>query len=402
MKIKEYFYNFSTYRKVFAIALTTALIITSAVQIISHPVEPVHDQLYLIQCSTFTNWHPLHFERTLSFVYVLSIYNFWAPHQPIDYNTGLRIIAMALYLISGAVLFWSMTGAAHLFLYLLIMTLLYTSRFIFLWNSSELFAGALLMLILWSIVKRMSFFVVAMFIIIFSFAKPELIFCGIIVGIFLAVAQTSSWRRRIFNLCILAGSYIVFLVPVFVKTGMTGIVPGSRSLISLAQHYAVLFAPHQVNPVNEYLWPELEKIIFLPIWGEHKSVWEAITGQALLYYDFIFLSLGHTILNFCRSNLILLAPIAVYCLTITRQRMLKITSLLFLLNFIPIMLLAYMHVRYAARFYPLLLFMILLGLNEVKQKSMASRIIVTSLLLVALVQLYQFQMVFPAGYWFCD
>jgi hypothetical protein len=192
------------------------------------------------------------------------------------------------------------------------------------------------------------------------------------------------------------------LVPIFLQSGIQELVPARRSIITFAQHYSALFAPHQAVPVNETLWPELVKKIFLPVWGEDKSVWKAITGHARLYYDFIFLSLGRTILDFCRSNLIFLAPVAVYCLGITRQRMLKITSLLFLLNFIPIALIAFMHIRYAARFYPLLLFMILLGLPALQQNKRAWRIILAYLSLVALFQIYQFKAVFLSGYWVPD
>jgi hypothetical protein len=401
MKIKGNPINFSSYWRVFAIALTAVMIFTSAAQIIFNPVEPVYDQHALIKYSTIQNWYFLHWERYLSCVYLLNIYNFLAPHEPIGYNTGLRIIAMALYLISGTVLFWSMTGAANIVLYIIVMTLLYTSRFIFLWNSAELFAGAFLMLILWSLVQRMSFSVTAIFIILFSFAKTGLIFCGSIVGIFLALAQSSSWRGRIVNLCISIVVFILFLVPVFLQGGISGILPGGYAMYAFGQHYAVEIAHHQVTPIQKDPWLEYEKF-FIPIWGENKSILKAIAGHPRLYLDFIFLSLGHTIINFCRSYLILLVPIAVYCLRITKQRMLKITSLLFLLNFIPITLVAYMHVRYAAQFYPLLLFMILLGVSDLHQKSKTSRVIISYLIFVALFQVYQFKTVFLAGHWFCD
>jgi hypothetical protein len=308
---------------------------------------------------------------------------------------------MALYLLSGAVLLWSMTGAAHIGLYIIFMTLLYTGRFIFLWNSSELFAGAFLMLSLWSLKKRMSFVVVAIIIIFFSFTKPDLIFSGSIIGIFIALAQSSSWRGKITNLCILIAVVILFLVPIFLQSGISGILPEGRGLYSFGQHYAAMIAPHQVTPAPKDTWIEYEKLI-IPIWGEHKSVWQAIKGHPMLYLDFIFLSLRQTIVNFCTSYLIFLAPIALYCLRITKQRQLKIISLLFLLNFIPITLFAFMHVRYAARFYPLLLFMILLGLPELYQRSKAWRIILSYLLFVALFQMYQFKTVFLAGYWFYD
>jgi hypothetical protein len=359
VKRKEISINFSTYWRIFAIALTAVMIFTSAAQIYFNPIKPVYDQSWLIASSIFLHpWYSLQLENYLSCVYLLKIYNFWAPHEPIAYNTGLRIIAMTIYLVAGTVLFWSMIGAANILLYIIVMALLFTSRFIFLWTSSELFAGAFLMLILWSLVQRMSFVVTAIFIILFSFAKPELIFCGAILGTFLAFAQSSSWRRRIVNLFILLVVCLLFLIPAILQSGINGLLPQRRALLSFCQHYATLIAPHQVTSVPKDPWLEYEKFT-IPIWGEHTSVWQAIKGHPMLYLDFIFLSLGRTIINFCSSNLILLLPIAVYCLRITKQRLLKITSLLFLLNFIPINLLAYMHVRNAARFYPLLLFMIL-------------------------------------------
>jgi hypothetical protein len=154
---KENFLNLFTYWNILVIALPTIMILVCAVQIISNPIQPVADQKNLIAWGVFP-WTHLHFEQKLACVYLLKIYNFLgAPHDPIGYNTGLRVISMTLYMVSGAVLLTSMTGASHIVLYIILMTLLYTSRFIFIWNSAELFAGAFLMLILWSIVKKCLF-----------------------------------------------------------------------------------------------------------------------------------------------------------------------------------------------------------------------------------------------------
>jgi len=381
---------------VFAIPLI--MILVSASRMLSLPVDPVHDQKYFITAGIF---YPPYLEYNLSCVYVLKIYNFLAPHNLLAYNAGVMIIAMTLYLTAGALLLWSMTGRAHTALYALFMMLLYTSRFIFLWSSKELIAGAFLMLALWSIAKRMSFPVVAIFIVLFSFAKPDLIFSGAIVGIFLAFAQGNSWRGRIINLCVLVGLVILVLVPAYLQSGLQAMLPQGYALYCLGQHYAALIASHQVTPVRLEPWLEYKKF-FNPVWGEHKSVWEAIRSHPGLYRDFIFLSLGRTTQNLCKSFLIFLLLPAAYGLVTAGKSQLKTVAALFLTGLIPMLLLSWMHVRYAARFYPVFLVLVLLWLQILEKKGGLYRGIIIYLCCIVTLQIYFIIPVFQSAYWFPD
>lgn len=383
------------------IAIPLIMVLVSASRIINLPVEPIGDQLYLIMWGVITEW-PLHLERHLSCVYMLRIiYNFFPADEPIGYNTVLRIFTMALYLTAGAMLLRSIIGKAQLGLYMLFMLLLYTSRFIFLWTSTELFAGAFLMLLLWSITTKRSFPVVAFFLILFSFAKADLIFSGAITGIFLTFVYSDSWRGRMINLCVLCSIGILFLVPAFLQSGRQAIQPEGRSMLCLSDNYAWMIAPHQVTPVQGYKWTESEKI-FTPIWGKHEKVSEAILSNSKLYFDFIFLSLGNTVLSICKSWIIFLILPAAYGLLTREKNQIKTAAALLLTGFIPITLFAFLHVRYAARFYPIFLVFALIGLKRLPVRGKLYRCMIIYFSIIVALQMYFFIPVFQSAYWFPD
>ena len=103
------------------------------------------------------------------------------------------------------------------------------------------------------------------------------------------------------------------------------------------------------------------------------------------------------------SNVIYFVPLAVYCLWVTKnKRKIHTIIFLFLLGIIPITLLGYTHIRYFARYYPLIIFIIILGLREVLERKKGARLFLLYLFPVGLFQIFQLRHVFMSGYWFPD
>ena len=381
--------------------IAISLIVLAGIQIINSAVVPVADQKDFIGCRIFTDWYgTINIERSISCAYILDLYNYIAPHEIIAYNAGLRVIAMICYLVSGSLLFWRLTGPDNKAAYVLCMILLYTSRFVFLWYSIEVFTGAFLMLFLWSLLNNKSFVIHAIFIVLFSLTKPELLVLGLTIGLVLAFFNAGSYWERLKNSAVLVGVFVIILIPAFIESGVGCLSLGWRAIFSLGQHYAVLISPHQVVPVNADPWDEYQKY-FSPIWGSTHSIKELIVSHRLLYWDFIWLSLGRTSLNWCSSNLIFLSPLALYSLCRPLNKKLTAVCMLFFLGLIPITLFSWMHVRYAARFYPLLLTMNVFALLALKQKKQ-SLWCTLWLLLICMWQLYTFMPMSQSGYFFPD
>ncbi len=131
---------------------------------------------------------------------------------------------------------------------------------------------------------------------------------------------------------------------------------------------------------------------------------DLINSDRRRYFDFLMLSLGQAIINAVRSNIVWLIPMTVYSFYRLRDRKLQIVMLLFLLGFIPIQLIAFTHVRYLARFYPLFLYLIYAYLADLapEQNQRARRLITGGLYALLALQTVQSFPVWSTGEWFPD
>lgn len=379
---------------------TLLVIVVYATRIGQGRVEAVYDQKKLLENRLSWEGYPA-LESGLSSSLLVGLYNVFSPSDSVWSNTYLRTLAMLLYLMSGFMLFSALQGGNSTPLSLLFIMLLSTSRFPFLWLSSELFAGAFLMLLLWSVARNSDFLVVSVCTTLFSLSKPDLALPGIVVGLLLAFHLAHGSKEKLANAGVLFAAFGALLVPGVIRSGLSYFASQGRALFSFGQHYAAMVAKHQLASARPDLWTEWQ-LYFRPIWGHPESFLQAIRSNPSRYVDFVFLSMSHSAKNFVRSNLFLLLPPAAYSIARTRQCVLKLVSLLLLCGFIPITLLSYTHTRYIARFYPLFLFMTHLFITESKADKKEQKLISYYLTGVLAIQLCQLPSVFAVGYWFPD
>lgn len=388
------------FRKHIPLLLTLVFVLISGLRIMAAGVEPIYDQSKLMSHEISQGSYPP-FESGVSSALFVALYKLVGSTDPVTASAHVRALAMVLYLASGYLLFTSLQKDG-IVLATLCVLLLFTSRFPFLWLSSELLAGAFLMLLLWSIQRRLPLTIIAVFVSLFMFSKPDLVFSGIVVGLFIALfpVREPTLERRIAGCAILVVAVALPLLPGILQHGIEYLAPQGRSAFSFGQHYAAMVAKHQIVADAPDPWLSWQSYL-TPVWGPAESLIGTIVSHPSEYLDFLFLSAAHSLKSFVRTNLIFILPVSIYALLRARPTKARTTSALLLLGFLPITLLAFTHARYIARFYPLFLFMACLYLAESPKRR--ERLLLWSCLVVVLVlQLFQVPAVMAAGYWFPD
>jgi len=392
-------YNFS--RLTFAICLTIFLTVLSGISIYNSHAQPIYDQKGLIEFS-FSEGYP-NLEQGISSELIVGLINVFKPYEPITSNIFIRTLASSLYLLSGSLLAWTLTKRYFLGLewFTLFIFLIFTSRFPFLWLSSELFAGVFFMLIVWSIINEYPFGLIAFFISLFSWAKPDLLVPGFILGIILATYGRKGLQNKILSVLTFLLLLAVFVVPGVILKGGSYLHLTGRSFQSFCQHYADLVSSHQIVYPAPDPWLECRSYI-TSSFGNVQTVPEIIKVNWGKYIDFMFLSLSKSLQKMIASNYIFLLPLTIAGLCITKQKKLKVATIsVFVINFGLIIALSYFHVRYQARYYPIALLMILIGMSEKKLK-IVNLFVWGYLIALLIFQIYQSVSVISTGYFFID
>lgn len=379
------------------IALAAVVLLTAAVVllILLRPgVEAVWDQTFIGY--EFTGGYP-HFESGIVSHLLVGAINAVTTYDPGTSNTLIRALAALMYVVAAALLAWSLTGPARLWAFPAFVLLVITARFPFLWVSSELFAGAFLMLFLWSLVRGYPFAVTGLFLVLFSFSKADLALPGGLVGAYLALRSdpVPRWQR----VAVLSGMAAVIVVPSLLFASSYYGQFGGRMWVSFGQHYGELVRHLQIEPAPRGwgAWPMYLERAF-PGAG---SVAEAALSNPRAYLYFVSLSLAESSVRLVSTKLLLLVPIAGYLFPGLRTSW-RIVVLLLLTSVIPIVLLSFLHARYQARLYPLALFVIFAGLREGGHGRRQERIIAAALAAVLLWQAVDLVPVLQSAYWLPD
>jgi hypothetical protein len=375
--------------KLLGLVITVLVALIFAKSFLDHRREPQFDQLLFI---TSTDYPTL--ANGISSFLIASAYNALFDNDFTTTSTHIKIGAMAIYLLAGWLLFTRYDHPHKTPLAVVCLLLLLTTRFPFGWLTTEVIAGGFLILVLWSYTAGLPFIFSAVFLAGFSFAKPDLIFSGIPVGLYMAYLSRDDWRGRFINGGVLAVAFLVLLIP----AGLEGGTSSNRSLMSLHQHYAVAVERHQIIADPPDPWAQTEQ--YLPnTWGDAASLGAAIWDNPRLYYDFLFLSIGNTIYNIFASGVILLVPVWGYCFYKIKDRRARIITLLFLIGIIPITLLSFMHTRYLTRFYPLMVWIIYLYAAEEYDEPLPQKLITTYLVVILILQIVWLNPVLKLALW---
>jgi hypothetical protein len=379
-------------------ALSVAAVVTGAVVllILLRPGVPAQwDQTFIGYQLSEGGYPP--FDTGIVAYLLAGALNAVVPYDPVTSNTLMRALAALLYMVAAALLAWSVTGPGRTWGFSAFLLLLVSARFPFLWLSSELFAGAFLMLFLWSLVRGHSTLLTGLFLVLFSLTKPDLALPGVLVGAYLVLrpGPEPRWRRA----AVLGGIAAVLVAPGLL--GSSGYYEqfGGRTWVSFGQHYGELVRSHQLGSAPEGwgAWPEYLAHGF-PLAG---SVGEAILYHPRQYLHFLALSFADSTFRLLVTKLLLLVPLAVYLFRRLPGSW-RVTVLLLLTNLVPIFLFSFLHMRYQARLYPLTLFVIFAGLGEAPIGTARERGVASVLALVFLWQMVDVLPVLRSGFWLPD
>jgi hypothetical protein len=392
-------FSFSKY--VLAVLLTTLLIVFSGISINNSHAQPIFDQKTLIEYS-FAIGYPGP-EKGITSNLIVGIVNFFNPYEPLTSNVFIRTLASCLYLISGSLLAWTLKKRYFLGLvwFALFILLMFTSRFPFLWLSSELFAGAFLMLVMWSVVNEHPFVITALFVALFSWAKPDLLLPGFTLGIVLALYHGKGPQNKTLSVLTIILMIAAFVLPGLVLNGSSYLQLSNRSFRSFCQHYADVVSLHQIMRHIPEPWSECQ-IYITSIFGNAQTMPDIIKANWVGYMDFVFLSLSKSLRKMAAGNLIFLIPLSIVGLWEPHQRKLKMAAIsVFVINLGLITMLSFFHVRYQARYYPLALLIAFIGISERKSKNI-KLCLWGYLILLLIFQIYQSVSIVTSGYFFPD
>lgn len=365
-----------------AAALVICLLIAAVVR--ERPA-PLYDQGALLSYG-FEQGVPA-FRGAMSSSLFAGIANTVHPNNAANADRLLRGMSAALYLGVGYLL------SRRLPYSWLTFALIASSRFAFIMVSSEPIAGAFLMLFLWTYLSKQSFKIQMIPLAVFALARPDTLPIGVFIGAYVASQQTKRLP---------ATAWLIALIGVPALLGIVAAPAsaGSRELLSFSQHYAVLVAPHQRGLAPE---PWLYSDAYIaPVFDNVQTLPQVIASNPAAYMDFVFLSLAHSIRQLLPTYLLLIGLVA--AVTVKRawraRRDLLIIVALLMLNLVPILLMSFLHIRYQARFYPVVLAVAVVGVAQMPRR--LRRPLLFALVCILLMQALELVGIILQGGWLTD
>ena len=344
--------------------VTLLLVAGCGALIASHPNTPMWDQAQLLEAS-FQGPHvpspPFGFTSQL-LVCLLRPF----ASDAASLHVLLRFTAMALWV--GSAVWLATALLVHRGLQAALLLALFTSQYPFLWLSTELIAGGLLCLVIGAWIRAAPAWLTGALLALFALAKPDLLLVAVtLFGVF-------AWQRRESARGLALGcaaTGLVLLLPGLVAFGPDyltayGADAGGRAFGSFSQHLAALLAPLQLGPAPNP-WAEPHPYV-QRLFPEAKTLSEVVFAPGLPYLDFLGLSLAMGVRKV--AYVFHWAWLAVPLLILLRrraglawdanERVLLATAI----GVAPFVLLAYPHIRYFARYFPLFWLALLLSVEK--------------------------------------
>ncbi len=321
--------------------------------------------------------------------------------QPSDalQNIHIKIFAMLLFMTSAFLLARSILKKSWLVAVFLILILL--SRFPFLWFSTELIVAAMTFLAIWVTHKRFHPVVISIVLALMAFSKPELILTASVILVYNAFLLRKSRKAMGILLITFIVFSILIVTPGIVKYGNSYFASENRSFITFGWHYAALFGKHQVSEQAEQPWAQYTRYLAANFKGA-KTMMDVWLKYPLKYFDFLLLSIGHGLIKVTELFHFLWILLPAAPLFYFREKIKLIlaekTILLSFIGCIPFVVLSFPHIRYFARYYPLVVILILMFLKRLldtqwKEKPLYKYAVYVSfavILVTAIINLYLF------------
>lgn len=303
---------------------------------------------------------------------IAGIYKLIVPTTSQNLNWHIRILAMVMYLVSGALLIQSYLKKTPVRLVSLV--LIAGSGYQFVQPSSELFAASLLSFFLVCIVNRLPVWFASLLLVGYGFGKVELVLSSLVLaGFWMWIERNNPSRRFMIPISFLFWFSALLLPSIRINGWQT--LSGSRSWPAFAPKYTSLFHPHQINPPNNDPWGYSNQTIDIIFPKSEHKVINVILRYPRMYLDYFVLSLNQSILNILASIKLLILPVIFWFaspkLPLSPRKKVATIALLIVCIFglFPATLVGFIHIRYVMRYYPLIV-VVLLGmfLDENQEK----------------------------------
>ena len=353
--------------------------IGSTLVILSHPWTPWADQAQLLRCAPALGSYPSLTDGVAS-CWTSALVALATGRDVVSWNLGFRIVAMWLYL--GGALLLARHALESPWARVLALVVVVASRSPFIWLSSEILAGAALCLAVTAVVHgRLPLFTGAALGLL-SAVKPDLVLVAV------ALYSWAFWKaparparvRLTLGVAIVA---LLFVLPGFASYGPEYLHRSpDRAWMSFGQHAGIVLS-------GELVWEDWETRIQQYFPGAH-DVWSAASAYPDQYMSFVRRSatIGLHRANFLFREMVLLAAILVLLLLGRFTRLTSEMKLLgvSLVGVVPMVLLSFPHMRYMARYLPIVVIVLLQGsIGAAERGPRLVRILVAATLFFTLV-----------------
>lgn len=305
-------------------------------------------------------------EGIVSYLFV-GIYNRLISPPVEQLNAHIKMLALIMYVTSSYLMARALLKEQKSLC--LFTIIIFSSALPFLWLSSELFAGALMALIMLGFVSGWRPFLLCLVIAVFGHVKPDLILISLAFMLYLLFTRCSGIAKRL----MLLGAYVLLnallIFPGLLLNGFQFKV--DRSFNSIAQHYGYLVEPHQIMPNAPGGFAD-GAAYMKAVFPKATNVKELVLNYPKKYYDYVILSLGHGFKRVLRLfHVFLLFIPFIYQSAKRGTYRLEIIDKLFLISligFVPLILFSFPTIRYMARYYPVAILIVLSYVEKMKQK----------------------------------
>ena len=347
--------------------LLAGLIVASGWIIAANPQEPVWDQQALLDARFGGPSLPAPATGFTSQL-IVALASPLLSDAPAVRNSAVRVIAMALYLASAGLLASRLLHQrAAVAVLLLFVTV---SQYPFLWLSSELFTGALLMFAIAAWAGGAPPAVTGGLLALLGLCKPDVILVA--VTLLAWWAHRAPDRREAAILVTAFGATLfALLLPGTLAAGLDYFRSyggsGGRSFASFGQHYAAIAASFQIGATAPNPWTETAVYLERHFPGATRLS-DVVFGHFPRYVEFVALACVRGL--FRAAHVANYAALAIPFLVWTWRRAKhplgdrEKTLCLTFVGVLPFVLFAYPHVRYLARYYPIFVLLLLLGLER--------------------------------------
>ncbi len=331
-------------------AIVAPFIVILCLVLWSEPRMPVNDQVFINYELSFENYP--HFGGTLSSKLLVGFVKKFAPVSAEYLDAYIRSVFGALFLIATLIL-GRVLGLRNRYLVLLLALLVF-SRFPLIWLTTEITTGIFLLAFFAAAIALPSKVPAGVLLACCALAKPNSIALGFLLLGYLIVFE---WRNRKLGLPFAAaflGTMLILNLPGYVSRGFSEHFSLSQTEVAFGQHYGALVHAHQGDPEAPNPWNDYEyytKTIF----PGADNILEIALKHPSKYSDFVLLSTWNGIKNFLRGFSLLALPFffAVFCILrngVGRTNFFERASLASLAGVLPLILLAYPHIRHLTRY----------------------------------------------------